>query len=203
MGLDIIKAGKDLLQSAKGRIEEGVGDNLLGTLGNAAVSIMRPTGEPQRAYLWEVVVLGQGGEHVTHYAQSANLPTFSVTNMRRKYQGVNYNVPGQVTTPGVFRVTFWDDQNLTVHRFFMEWHRIMADASANRRVSPNLFKRGMRLDFRDTTDLLINQSFNFSGCYPMEVGGATVSYDSSDILNFDVEFAFDLATMGNGEGGFL
>lgn len=198
MGFDLINSGKSVLESVTGASVSNVdGDSLVGSLGNTASGLVRPTGEPQRAYMWEVAIIDANASMVRYYAQTTTLPIFSQTKLRRAYAGNHYNYPGKDTTSGIFRVTFWDSQDFVAYRYFMNWHRIMNDDLARRRVRPDEYKKSIEMRFKDTSDTLNSQQFSYEGCFPTEVSGTQLSYESSDLFTFDVEFSFDRARMGN------
>jgi len=198
MGFDLISSGKKMLGSVGRMAGNQNGDSLLGTVGNVAKGVFRPTGEPQKAYMWEVVFLDGFSSRITYYASDVALPSHTQSQITRYVQNKPVKYPGKDNSPNTCRITFWDDQDLTSYRFFVEWYRDMNTALEGRRKRPEGYKRSIRLNLKDTSDFLIDEAVTLSGCFPVEISPAQMSYSSSEVFTFDVDIAFDTKQLGNG-----
>ncbi len=158
-----------------------------------------PFDQPQKSYMWEVEFRDpQGrGQSVAFYAKNTAIPTSMSDNLKRWYAGVEYSYSGRDTSPRVFRVTFWDNQNLDTFRFFQQWFNLMNQGRDNRKANPENYLRDVRLVLKDSSDIQKMHVFTMLDCYPTEVGDIALSYAESTEFTFDVMFSFRLKEIGN------
>lgn len=140
----------------------------------------------------------QNSDILYFYAVSTALPSHMVTRISRKYIGKGYDYAGPDSSPRQFRVTFWDNQDLDVYHYFQRWMYIIQDPRSKRQVNPAIYQRNATLQLKDTSDLLTVETFKFKYCFPFEISEATLSYESSEVLTFDVMFSFEERDSGRG-----
>lgn len=192
MPLDIIQRGSRALSRVS---PSTFGRDLLG----GARAYLDPIKEPQHAYRWEISFLGlfaEDAKHLTYYAKSTGIPPMMTDQIKRSYAGVEYSYSGRDTSPRIFRVTFWDNQSLDAYHYFHKWHATMNDPVERRKVNPQNYFRGIVLQLKDTTDLLINEQFAFEQCFPTEISEVSLSYGESTEVTFDVMFSFNRRIVG-------
>jgi hypothetical protein len=149
--------------------------------------------EPQRAYLWEVKFpnpFSEEGQEASLYAQQTAIPTAIVENVKRYYAGVEYSYPSRDMSPRIFRVTFYDNDELTNYRFFENWRQSTSQGRYQYKTSPDVHTRDIQLSLRDVEDNNNVATFMMYNCRPTEISEASLSYDSSNLLTFDVLFYF-------------
>lgn len=186
MPLNLIQGGIKALSRIT---PTSVGRDVLG----GARAYLDPVKEPQHAYRWEVSFRGMFADdarNLTYYAKSTGIPPMMNDVIKRYYAGVEYAYSGRDSSPRVFRVTFWDNQNLEAYHYFNKWMTTMNDPVERRKVNPENYQREIILKLKDTTDLLVNEQFAFGGCFPFEVSEMTLSYGESAEVTFDVMFHF-------------
>lgn len=172
----------------------------LGALEDATgIDIVRrtkPTGEPQRVFMWEVefkspiVEHDRDAKYIKFYAKTTAIPASINEVIKRYYAGIEYSYSGKDTSPRVFRVTFWDDQDLAVYKFFQRWYNIMQSGITRRKVSPDAYKMDVKLKLKDGSDSFTTLSFIMSNSYPSEISETALSYTESGEITFDVMFSF-------------
>lgn len=173
------------------------------TVRDVVVGSVTPVDPPQMAYLWEVSFDGlfsDEASNLTFYARGTGIPAIMVESIKRFYAGQEYAYSGKDNSPRIFRVTFWDNQNLDVYHYFQKWMFTMNDPVARRKVNPQNYLRRIVLRMKDTTDLIVNEEFVFDGCFPTEISEATLAYDNSDVMTFDVLFHFNQRFSGGNSG---
>ena len=185
MSLEIIRAGQQILN----QIDPNVG-RVVNQLGD----FLNPRKEPQRSYMWEVEFSdpnGSTGSLVKYYAKATGIPSTMNETVKRRYAGVEYAYPGRDTSPRIFRVTFWDNQELTVYKFFEQWINLTQSGLERTKANPINYTRNIKLTLKDQSDLLPNQVFQMNGAFPTEISEASLTYTESGELTFDVMFYFD------------
>lgn len=137
------------------------------------------------------------GEYLRFYARTVTVPSLMQDNIKRRYSGVEYNLPGRETSPKQFRVSFWDNSDLEVYKFIQNWFHMTNDPAYNRRMTPEDYRRQMYIELEPRVGLvpqsnfgLTKQRFIMDACWPVEVSDTTLSYESSEVFTFDVTFAF-------------
>lgn len=162
--------------------------------------------QPQQAYMWEVIFVGtdmygpdnQSRENdIKFYAKSASLPTQSQDVVKKYYAGVPYAYPSKDSSMKIFRATFWDNNMLDIYHFFQRWFNMTNDPRAKRKTSPEKYFRRIQLNLLQTDGVTPTDIFWFHDAFPIEIGEAELSYESSDPFIFDVQFRFSKQTMGN------
>lgn len=153
--------------------------------------------DPMRAYMWEVQFRDSSGrgEYITYYAKTTAIPTSMSESIKRWYAGVEYSYSGRDTSPRIFRVTFWDNQNLETYRYFQYWFDIMNQGPENRKANPINYVRNIKLSLKDSSDVQTLFSFNMEEAYPVEISEVSLSYGESTEYTFDVMFSYRRKTM--------
>lgn len=198
--LDAVNDARRVLEQTFPKASRTLG----GIEGDTGIDIVRratPTGEPQRAYMWEVEFKSpidghdRDAKHIKFYAKTTAIPASINEVIKRYYAGIEYSYSGKDTSPRVFRVTFWDDQDLGVYKFFQRWYNIMQSGITRRKVSPDEYKMDVRLRLKDGSDSFTTLSFIMSNSYPSEISEAALSYSESGEITFDVMFSFSEKSM--------
>lgn len=187
MAFTLINSGRRLL----GRV---TAQNAINTVIGVGSGMVNPVNQPQLSYMWEVSFRGifaSSAKNLTFYAKTTGVPLITNEPIKRYYAGVEYGLSGRDNSPRVFRVTFWDNQDLEVYNYFLQWTNSLNDSFARRKVNPLNYKRDISLRLKDTSDLLINGEFIFKDAFPTEISEVSLTYDESNVMTFDVMFHFD------------
>lgn len=152
-----------------------------------------PTEEPQRNYMWEVQFpspFDSQGFYAKFYAQQTAVPAAIVEAVKRYYNGVEYSYPSRDTSPRIFRVTFWDNDSLSIYRYFEAWRQLTSYGEHQLKAYPMTYTRDIELRLKDITNLMTRSKFVMKNCRPMEIGEVSLSYTESGLFLFDVLFTF-------------
>lgn len=174
------------------------------TLTNAGEGLISPQDEPQHAYRWEVTIDGPAGSDyakVPYYAKQTAIPPLNITKIAKHHCGADYFYSGKDSSPHEISVTFWDNQDLEVWRFFYTWMKQQNDSLGYRKVSPQNYMRNMSIVLKDTTDVLVNGTIHLDGVFPIELGQAELSYDASSVMEFTVTFSYKHMELDDGPQG--
>lgn len=184
MPLDFIRQGQAILNKI---------DPELGRLGRTVGTVLNPVQEPQRSYLWEVSFtdpFGSTGDKVKFYTKATGIPSSINETIKRYHAGVEYAYPSRDTSPKIFRVTVWDNQNLEMYRYFDRWLTLMQFGSGSTKVNPQNYSRDIRLKLFDTTTNFVTQEFIMRASFPTEISETSLTYVESDAITFDVMFRY-------------
>lgn len=151
-----------------------------------------PIKDPQRSYMWEVRFSDSegNGEYITHYAKTTAIPPSITESIKRWYAGSEYSYSGRDTSPRIFRVTFWDNQNLDTYRFFQYWFDIMNQGVDNKKANVNNYLRKIQLVLLDSSDSQELFTIYMTDAYPTEISEVALSYSESGDFTFDVMFSY-------------
>lgn len=196
MAIPFIDSGKRLLERSAA---EGFGRTAV----DVGVGAIDPVDQPQLGYMWEVEfngIFSTDAKNMKFYALSTAIPTRQIEVHNRWYNGVGYSYSGKESSPETIRITFWDNQDLEVYRYFHRWMNTMGDTVAHRKVNPRNYRRAIKLNLKDTSDLLINEFFVFEGVFPVEIGEVSLSYEESNLMTFDVTLNYEDMLMNGSRG---
>lgn len=179
-----------------------------------------PTKEPQRAYMWDITIRDPSRdslELMRFYAKQTAIPPSMTENIKRWYAGTEYSYSGREISPRIFRVTFWDNQDFDLYRFFHGWHSMMHSGVENHKVSPENYLGEIVIQMLDTfgqtkseREGIIQTALNLSPTYkianavskqdlfafvmkdafPVEISEIALSYADSTEVTFDVMFSY-------------
>jgi len=150
---------------------------------------------PQRTYLWEIVIpsmIGGGdGEILQARAQTTALPGSSVGDILVPYKqtaGIKY--PGKLTYTHTWDVTFIEGEDAKVFAAVHAWnqqviHNVSGVSAGDDAIKANLFFKEL------TTKGAEGLRIKLVGCYPQQVADVPMSYDNSDVKRVTVTFSYD------------
>lgn len=200
MPLDFINSGKQILDRV---ISSEYGSRAASVATNRVLESthkVEARKEPQHAYRWEFLMTGIFGikEEIQFYAQRTAIPAVTQEPITRYYAGNKYHYSGRENSTKILNVTFYDNQELQIYRFFSKWMSHMNNYHLNKKVNPINYQKSVILRLKDTTDGMINDEFTFERCFPQEIGEVTLDYGSSEVMTFDVQFIFEKVQIGYG-----
>lgn len=195
LSLSSVDDARRLLERTFGDVSDRIGDFEAGT-GIDVIRKTMPTKEPQRSFMWEVEFKSpiqkydRDSKYIKFYAKTTAIPASINEVIKRHYAGVEYAYSGKDTSPRIFRVTFWDDEELNVYKFFQRWYEIMQQGPDRRKVSPDVYMMDITLRLKDHSDSFTTQGFIFRNAFPSEISETSLSYSESTEMTFDVMFTF-------------
>lgn len=192
MSLELINIGKAILNRRAPDAVRGVAGAVLGQVS--------PLKQPQLSYMWEVKMIDpfvqDNAPVISFYAKGTAIPPSHTETIKRYIAGVEYNYPSRDISPRVFRVTFYDNQNMEVYRFFRRWKDLIGQGRTNIIGSPTTYLSTIQLLLKDTSDVLINDVFTMQECYPTEISEISLNYSEGSEATFDVVFAYNSMRVG-------
>lgn len=156
---------------------------------------LSPVKEPQRVYQWEATI--RGGQQfsflsdIKFFMKSVNIPAIAKENMIIDYMDKKLLFAGKDASPHIVTMTFFDDESLTVLRYFNAWMRTMGDIGTGMSVDKDQYARELLIRLKDTTDLIITGEIKLSNAYPVEIGEISLNYETSDIIEIPVTLSYD------------
>ena len=167
--------------------------------------------DPQKSYMWEISISNATGSSVdkmTFYAKQTAIPPVVTENIKRWYAGVEYHYSGRDISPRIFRVTFYDNTDLDVLKFFRKWSQLSNSGETNRKSPPKAYMGNATIrllknsgkSLNDYSFYQVSKAIDDVGddenviklydVYPTEISEAVLSYSESSEITFDVMFAY-------------
>lgn len=171
-------------------------EGIAGSLGR----LIRPTGEPQKKYMWEVHITNSttdtGMKDLCFYAKQASIPQSSIDVIERNYMGQKLYYAGKDSSSKTVTITFWDDQNFAVLNYLGTWMNHVNSMWHGRQVSTKDYMRDIELHLKDTTDLFTNGIITLHQAFITELSDIELTYEDSGIFEFTATFQFNHKFMG-------
>ena len=157
-------------------------------------------GEPQRAYLWEVNIQNDVNpmDSLQLYARDVTLPAVENDFITKEFMGQQFYYAGKESSQKAVSVTFWDDESLSVYSYFQLWMQWLARPDDGAQAYKENYAKDFVLSMKDTTDLFETGRFKLTKAWPTSLGEVSLSYESSEIMQFTVTLAYDIKYMGAG-----
>jgi len=189
------------------------------TPGGAARSVVRrvtnPTGEPQRAYLWEWEIVGLSGalkhEDVSFYTRSIQLPQRSVQRIQSEYLGMRLSYPANDDSDKTLTANIWDDERMTSLRFFEGWINHTNTPNIGASATKEKYTADIKLYLKNSFDLFTVLKVEMKNAFPYQRSEADLSYEDNQLFQYSVSFSYDFLYLndqdyedvGGGDGGGL
>lgn len=155
--------------------------------------------DPQRAYLFEIKIQNplDPFEELNLYARDVSIPEENSEPIEKHFMGKKFQYAGKEQSTKQVTINFWDDENLAVYQYFQLWMQLL-----HRRNGAQIYKEQYSHDFyiilKDTTDMFENAKFKLTNAFPTSIGEVSLSYENSEVMQFQVTLAFDDKIMGVG-----
>jgi hypothetical protein len=154
-----------------------------------------PTGEPQRAYMWEVKLQGLFSDeesNLTYYAESISLPEQTNEIVTSNYMDKKFDHIYTDSTERTVTINFWDSDALDVYRYFEKWRQVTAEPDNFRGVPHRYnYKRNVLLILKDNTDFVISGKIELEGAIIESIGSIELDYENNDVMKFPVTLRYN------------
>lgn len=155
--------------------------------------------EPQRAYMFEITILEDGIKSVTQlyadlakfYAKSLSIPKFSVDTITMPYLKKKFLFAGKDSSDHLLTVTFWDDEAFSIYNYMRDWYKRLDMPYTGQGLHKSNYTRSIQIKMKDTTDIATTKKIELKRAFPTEIGEVQLSYESGNIVEFSVTFAYD------------
>jgi len=166
-------------------------------MGNSKISELKRTlGMGARANKYRVTIVGVGGgpngPMVDTLAKATAIPSRSTHEVEIWNQGKLTVIAGDADFSGTWNVTFMDTEDHSLRGQFIDWMEFIDSVAANSRGASDhssYMSVGI-LQQLSTIDNSVTATYTFSDIWPKSISDSALSDDSSDMIEFSVEFNF-------------
>ena len=167
-------------------------------MGNSQIDSLKKTlGMGARANKYRVTINGTGtsfafGEEADLLCKSASIPGRSFADIEVWNQGRLTIVAGDAQFDGTWTVTFMDTEDHKIRSQFIDWMEYIDSVVNHSRgaVDHNSYMNEAKLQQLSTYDNSVKATYTLLDVYPRSLSDSSMSDDSSDLLEFSVEFNY-------------
>jgi len=166
----------------------------------ASLLNISPTKEPQRSYLFEASIIKDNfspDSDIRFFVKSVNIPQQAKENIIIDYMDKKMLFAGKDSSAHTINLTFWDDESLTIYRYFDKWLAQMGDTEIGRSVDKDQYARTLRIRLKDTTDFVNTMTIDLTNVYPLEISDVNLSYEASEVIEIPIVLSFDEKIIDN------
>lgn len=149
---------------------------------------------PQKSYEWEIEIVGPsigGLEGLSAYAQTASIPEESIEEIVINHKSERTVHAGRVASARTTTINFMDDESLTVFRYIRQWQEIIKNSVSGGGVPRSLYVADIIVRQFNTDSQTVTAEHRLRGAFPTSRGEISLSYDASEVMNFDVTFSYE------------
>lgn len=167
-------------------------------MGSSQIDALKTTlGIGARANKYRVTINGTGtnfafGEEADLLCKSASIPGRSFADIEVWNQGRLTVVAGDAQFDGTWNVTFMDTEEHKIRTQFIDWMEYIDSAVNHTRgaVDHSSYMNDAILEQLSTIDNSVTATYTLLDVYPKSISDSSLSDDSSDLVEFSVEFNF-------------
>lgn len=160
----------------------------------SSIEDLRGIQNPLRTYEWEVEITGPaslgGEEGLTSRAQTVAIPEVSVEPIELNHKSEKTVYAGRVASARTMTINFFDDENLTVYRFFKQWMQLIHNENTGGGVSRSAYIAGLSIKQLSQDSETVIATHTITGAFPTSIGEQSLSYDDSSILTLDITLSY-------------
>lgn len=160
----------------------------------ANIANLRANVEVQRAYMWEVFINGLSTgalDGLDAFAKTVSLPQTSVEQLVVNHKAGRTHYAGRDASGHTVTVTFWDDESLSVYRYFSDWMNLIHDQKTASSAPRSDTTADMAIKLKNSSDDAVTGTIKLTKVFPTELADVSLSYDNSDAMEVSVTFSFD------------
>lgn len=160
----------------------------------ATIQNIRAQNDPQKAYMWEVQV--QGGNipslsDLDAYAKTVSIPQTAVEQFAINHKASKSHYAGRDASGHTVQITFWDDQALTIYKYFQDWLNIIHDQETGSGASRDLYAANLVVKLKNDADDAVTGEVVLTKAFPTDLADLQLSYETSDAVEVSVTLSFD------------
>lgn len=160
----------------------------------SGIQEVRQIHNPQRAYEWEFEVQGspvdEAAERLVFYAQSVSIPEKTNETFEINYKSDKTGFSGRNGSPRTFTVTFFDDESLTVYRFFRAWLDLINNEELGGGTSRAIHSADSLIRQLAVDSEQVTATHRMIGSFPTSIGEVSLSYENNEPMNVEVTFYY-------------
>jgi len=160
----------------------------------ANITNLRAINNPQFSYMWEVEVQGlsTGGlDSLATYAKTVSIPQTAVEQVMINHKAGKTHYAGRDASAHTVTITFWDDEGLSIYKYFQDWMNLIHDQDTAAGVQRDLYRSNLIIKLKDNTDASNTGVITLTNAFPIDMAEVALSYDSSEAIEASVTFSFD------------
>lgn len=160
----------------------------------ATIQNLRASINPQKNYMWEVSVKGLSTGVIGTmdvYAKTISIPQTAVEQIILNHKGAKTHHAGRDASGHTMTATFWDDEALTIYKFFNDWLNLMNDQDTGAGIARDQYASDLVIKLKDSTDAVTTGTVTLTKAFPTDISEVSLSYDASDAIEVSVTFSFD------------
>lgn len=163
----------------------------------ANITDIRQIDAPQRAYEFEVEILGAFAiPIVSQRVQNVSIPEKAVEPIEINFKSSKSIFAGRDASPHTVTVTFFDDESRGMYTMFNAWMDAIRNPLNGGGVDRSVYQAVMLIRTFAHDEVTETGLDSLTKVFPTSVGEVTLSYDTSDVFTFDVTFSFDERVSG-------
>ena len=173
-------------------------------LSGLAARAIRPIGEPQPAWMWEVEVFKEEPQDVNpmdslnpfsesdpeevleFHVQNITIPEDTREAIESHFMGRRFYYPGKDQSGTDINITLFDDTRLKMLRYFKGWLNKSGDPAYGRSMPMNHLYRSLVCTLKDPSDFFITGRLIFRKCIPTSIGSIDLDYETDNFFTFEV-----------------
>lgn len=159
----------------------------------ASIENVRAIHQPQRAYEWEVEILGPstgGLPALTVHANSFSIPELSIETMEWNHKSEKSGYHGRIASDRTLTISFYDSEDLVAYTFFRQWFDTMHNQTTGGGAERSIIDADIILRQLAEDSETVTGRHEFVGAFPTSIGEVSLDYESSEIMTFDMTFYF-------------
>ncbi|MBG24027.1 MAG: hypothetical protein CMF22_11295 [Idiomarinaceae bacterium] len=162
----------------------------------ANIQNVRAVGDPQRAYEFEVEILGSATSGslslLKERVQSVNIPETAVEVIEINYKSRKTNHAGRDASGHTATVTFWDDEQHSIYSYFKNWMEVgISNSETGGGATRDLYAVDMIITQFGHDATTVTGTHRLTQVFPTSIGDIQLDYSDSSHQTVEVTFSFD------------
>lgn len=159
---------------------------------------VRAINNPQMQYMYEVDILGLSSgslDNLTLYCKTVSIPQSSVEQTIINHKASKTHFAGRDASGHQVTITFWDDEALTIYKYFSEWFDLIHNPVTGSGLSRDLYAAEMVIRLKDKSDQTTTGKITLGTVFPTDIPDVSLSYDTSEAIEISITLSFDEKTV--------
>ena len=162
----------------------------------ASINDVRSLDNPQRAYEFEVEVLGGSSAGsdipiITQRVENVTIPSVEVETIEINYKNSKTIHSGRDSSPHTLTISFYDSESREVYTYFMNWMKAIRNPDGNGGDTRDAYAGSLLVKTFAADSSTVTGTNRFTKVFPTSIGDVSLSYESSEHMKFDVTFSYD------------
>ena len=135
---------------------------------------------------------GPDNETVDTLIKSISLPGVSTNDIDIHFQGKKLTIAGDTSFDGTLNITFYDTEEHSLKKSFMNWMVFIDDVKNNKRDANNASEYMTNIVVKQLSSVNDSEKaiYTYYNCYPKSVSELSYSNESTELMEFSIEFNY-------------